>query len=350
MNGKYLYALCRGKKWDEVREFLDSDSNNKDRKLEVVHYREGGDGWTCLHTACWKHPPVDAITTLLDIGEKELVMMITTSRKNTALHLACCKSASFDVVKMLIKFGGKELVVAKDTHGDTALHLLCRHINNHDNAANKIKLMLQVPGTELILMEKNRLGKTPLDLATTNGAPDEIIKALLKPRSIDNDPANTNDDDSNIVPDDHDSDTTITELQNQLQAANQKIADLENEIENQNVLLSEQTANRFQDQSADQKISNLEKKHVLLSEQKAEQEKETAYWRGRVNNLTEICSELKVELQQLRDSTRVSVANIKRECETGDGNDTAPAIQSRSSKRSRVGSTAYIMHSDSKDD
>jgi len=54
--------------------------------------------------------------------------------------------------------------------------------------------------------------------------------------------------------------------QDQIQAAsNQTIADLGNEIENQNVLLSEQTANWLQDQSADQNISNLEEKHVLLS-------------------------------------------------------------------------------------
>jgi len=69
-----------------------------------------------------------------------------------------------------------------------------------------------------------------------------------------------------------------------------------------------------------------------------------------VNNLTEICSELKVALQQLKDSTRVSVAHIKRERNAGDGIDTAPAIQSRSSKKSRVGSTTNVMHSDSKDD
>jgi len=137
--------------------------------------------------------------------------------------------------------------------------------------------------------------------------------------------------------------------EDQIQAANQTIADLEHEIENQNVLLSEQTANMVQDQSARQKISNLEEKHVLLSEQTVEKEKEITYWKGRVNNLTEICSELKIELQRLKDSTRVSVANIKREHDTGDGIDTVPATQSRSSKRSRARSNTDVMHSDSKD-
>jgi len=114
------------------------------------------------------------------------------------------------------------------------------------------------------------------------------------------------------------------------------------------VLLSEQAGHRLQDQSAHQKISNLQKNNGLLSEQKAEQEKEIAYWKGRVDNLTEICYGLKVDFQQLKDSTRVSVANIKRERDNDD--DIDPATQARSSKRSRVGSTTYAMHSDSKDD
>jgi len=47
--------------------------------------------------------------------------------------------------------------------------------------------------------------------------------------------------------------------EDQIQPAYRTIADLENEIEIQNVLLSEQTANRFQDQSAHQKISKSRK-------------------------------------------------------------------------------------------
>jgi len=56
-----------------------------------------------------------------------------------------------------------------------------------------------------------------------------------------------------------------------------------------------------------------------------------------VENLTEICSKLKIELQRLKDSTRVSVVHVKRENDTDDGIDPTPATQSRSSKRSRVG-------------
>ena len=318
MNGKHLYDLCYGKKWDEVRKFLDSDSNNKDKKLEVVRYRGGNAGYTCLHMACCKHPPADIIKLLLDIGGKELVMM-TSNLKNTALHKACDNEASFDAMKILIDVGGKELVVAKNYNGRTALHDLCCNINNHNNAANKIKIMLQVASTETILTDKDRYGRTPLDYATMMGASNEI-KALLQPRTIKNEPAIANDDASYLVPDDQGNVATTTELQDQLQTAEQKIVD-------------------------------LEKNNVILSEENSKLEKDNVYWKERVDNLTETCSEQKKQLQQLKDSTRLSIANAnananaKRERDDdGDGDD--DSAQSRSSKRTRVGSTANAMQSE----
>ena len=44
MNNRYLYDLCNGRKWVEVREFLDSDSTNKDKKRELVRIEEGVPG------------------------------------------------------------------------------------------------------------------------------------------------------------------------------------------------------------------------------------------------------------------------------------------------------------------
>jgi hypothetical protein len=56
---------------------------------------------------------------------------------------------------MLIDLGGKKLVMAKNKEDDTALHDFCCQIKRHTKAANKIKLMLQVAGTERLLKEKN---------------------------------------------------------------------------------------------------------------------------------------------------------------------------------------------------
>jgi len=323
MNDNHVYDLCYYDKWDEVREFLDSDSNNNKKKRQLVCY-QGGNGWTCLHMACCRGAPVDIIKSLLDIGGKDL-LMITNSWKSAALHTACYFGASFDVMKMLIDIGGKELVVGKNNDGRTALNLLCCHINDHTKAANKIKLMLQVPGTETILTGKNDFGNTPLDIATAKGASDEI-KALLQPRTIKNEPAIATDDNSNLVPaDDQDKDTTITDLQ----AAKQKIADMET-----------QKAEHLKT------IADLETEVALLSEQNAQQGKDNTYWKDRVDNLTTICSDRKVELQELKDSTCGSVSNAKkRERADDEDDDDDVASQSRSSKRTRIGPTANEKHS-----
>jgi len=69
MNDNHLIVLCRGKKWDQVRRFLDSDSNNnKDKKQRLqqsVCYRDGSD-LTCLHEACYNGAPADIIKSLID--------------------------------------------------------------------------------------------------------------------------------------------------------------------------------------------------------------------------------------------------------------------------------------------
>ena len=87
---------------------------------------------------------------------------------------------------------------------DTALHELCRRIHDCDNAAvkikllcddaeDRIKLLLQVPGTETILTVKDNKGRTPLDIATIHGASDEI-KALLQPHTTKSEPLIANSD------------------------------------------------------------------------------------------------------------------------------------------------------------
>jgi len=110
-------------------------------------------------------------------------------------------------------------------------------------------------------------------------------------------------------------------------------ADLENQIQTQKV-------------EHRKTIADLETKIVLLSEQHAKQDKDNTYWKDRVDNLTKLCSERKVELQELKDSTCGSVANAKRERDDKDDNDDEDdlASQSRASKRTRIGSTENEMH------
>jgi len=177
MNGSHLYALCDGMQWPEVRKYVSSDAAEEDKKRNIM-YCCYDYGQTCLHLACDRGAPDDIIKSMLDIGEKELVMM-TDIDAQTALHSACYSGASYYIINMLIEVGGKDLVMAKSKKGDTtALYYLCRFIKRHDKVAEKVKLILLIGDANLLLSAKNDDGQTPLKIATDKGA-SNIIKKLL---------------------------------------------------------------------------------------------------------------------------------------------------------------------------
>ena len=201
MNDNYLLELLNNREWKTIRDFLDPDASTKttpDERLQCVLYQKFSDDSTCLHEACWTLTPLDIVKSMIEIGEKQLVMM-TTAKKSTALNYLCYDGVTFSVFKMLIDVGGKDLVLASSNclYVDSVLHELCRRIHDcddpnpirllYDDAEDRIKLLLQVPGTETILMVKDNKGRTPLDIATMHGASDEI-KALLQPHTIKSEP------------------------------------------------------------------------------------------------------------------------------------------------------------------
>jgi ankyrin repeat protein len=246
MGDDTLFDLCSCQKWGEVRDFLASDALNKDKKRQQLfrcreeHAHDDGVGFlTCLHHACEYGADEDIIKSMIDIGGKELVMVmvregiyLSSAPGGTALHRACREGASIDVIMLLIGVGGKELVMAKDGEGYTALHELCCSIlDTHENAASIIKLMLEVAGIGTLLTKNNKDGETPLDIL--DGKALDEIKTLLQPH-IKNEPSNARDDSSSkLVPADDgvNNTTTITRtLQDQLKEANQKIADLQEKL------------------------------------------------------------------------------------------------------------------------
>jgi ankyrin repeat protein len=163
-----LFQVCLDEIWPEVTDYLSSDAAEEEKKSNVM-YRNSY-GRTCLHLACYLGAPDDIIEAMIDIGGKELVMMID-KEDWTALHTACNNDASYYIIKMLINVGGKDLVMAKDENdGDTALHNLCCYIKSHTKADKIIKLILQVGDANLLLSTKNHDGKTPLEIATDKGA------------------------------------------------------------------------------------------------------------------------------------------------------------------------------------
>eukprot|EP00979_Chaetoceros_neogracilis_P017275 scaffold10198_cov324-Chaetoceros_neogracile.AAC.3 len=158
-----LFQSCFDKDWPEVRKYLSSDAAEEEKKSHIMYH--GVYGQTCLHRTCWRGAPDDIIMTMLNIGGKELVME-TTNYHSTVLHFACGKRRSYNIIKMLIDVGGNDLVMAKDKNGNTALHDLCWNIKKHTKVAEKIKLILQIGDANLLLSAKDRVGKTPLEIAT----------------------------------------------------------------------------------------------------------------------------------------------------------------------------------------
>eukprot|EP00979_Chaetoceros_neogracilis_P004839 scaffold842_cov287-Chaetoceros_neogracile.AAC.2 len=181
MKGSNLYLLCKTKKWSEARKYLSSDAAEEEKKSNIM-YRNDFFERTSLYAACFFDAPDDIMKAMLDIGGKELVMEVDLCDQ-TVLHSACENGASYDIIKMLIEVGGKDLVMAKDNNGDTALHwLLCRWIEEHTKAAEKIELILQAGNNTLLLSAKNHAGQTPLDIVTHNvevQGTSNIIKKLL---------------------------------------------------------------------------------------------------------------------------------------------------------------------------
>jgi len=142
MNGNNLVELCYNREWKTVLDFLDSDASTKttpDEKRHFVLY-QGADDSTCLHLACTIYAPVDIVKSMIEIGEKQLVMM-TTAKKSTALNYLCYDGVTFSVFKMLIEVGGKDLVLASSNclYVDSVLHELCRRIHDCDDC-NPIRL------------------------------------------------------------------------------------------------------------------------------------------------------------------------------------------------------------------
>jgi ankyrin repeat protein len=182
-----------------VRKYLSSDAAEEETKSNIMYRNHNGQ--TCLHTAFWRDAPDDIIKTMIDIGGKVLVMM-KGNDNYTVLHTACCRGASYNIIKMLIEVGGKDLVMAKNKYDYTALHLLCMFIKEHAKVAEKIKLILEVGDANLLLSTKNIHGKTPVKLATANGASNRI-KKLLKVQSTTNSTRSNNSPSASIVPADN---------------------------------------------------------------------------------------------------------------------------------------------------
>lgn len=186
----YFWELndwCYYKKWNDIRRYLKS-SEDTDKKKTSVQYPNSRLDWStetrinALHYACRNNPPSDIVALLIQYGGgKEIVMKRTDNYGNTALHDACAHGASLDVLKLLVNKGGKELVMTltERYHGSfTALHLLCRNMNKHQDLSRKIALLLEVGDADELRRLRDEDGKHVLNYAKENNVSKDV-KDLL---------------------------------------------------------------------------------------------------------------------------------------------------------------------------
>eukprot|EP00979_Chaetoceros_neogracilis_P002408 scaffold416_cov199-Chaetoceros_neogracile.AAC.1 len=341
-----LLRLCFDKEWPEVRKYLSSDAAEEEKKSNIMYCND--DGWTCLLLACYQDTPDDIVGAMLDIGGKELVMKIIDVDNGTILHDSCDRSASYDIIKMLIIVGGKDLIMAKDKKGDTALHHLCLCIEEHNDADEKIKLILQVGDANLLLSTKNFEGRTPLEIATENCA-SNLIKELLTLQSTTNSARCNNNPSTNTVPADNGSNSNPIIQSNQEQdttgsatvAGIQMIKQEKGEPSHTQKLLEEYNR-RAADLEATVETQRLD--IADLSSEKDDIEKKCM---DKVDKLTRKLSKQQAELQLLKKSSSGVEVGMKRkhtnkEHEEGEGTAVVQS-QTQSSKRRRVGNAANIL-------
>jgi hypothetical protein len=313
-----------------VRKYLSSDAAEEDKKRNIMCRDLIV---TCLHLAWYRDPPDNIIKAMIDIGGKELVIKIDINDR-TALHWACYNGASYNIIRMLIEVGGKDLVMAKNDNGNTALHDLCWFIEGHTKVAEKVKLILQVGDANLLLSAKNLVGKTPLKLATEEGA-SNIIKKLLTVQSTTNFTRSNSSTSAIIVPADNRTPITQSNQEQDAPVAGiQMMKQEEGEAANAQELL-EESNRRAADLEAT--VETQRSKIADLLNEKDDIEKECV---DKVDKLTRELLKQQAELQLLKDSSSdVEVGRMKRKHtneEHGEGEGT-PVVQSQSqsSKRSK---------------
>lgn len=128
------------------------------RKTSFTVYLDPYSG-TLLHAVCLYTTPIDAVSTLLNIGGKALVI-----EKNkhgcTPLHYVCreCGSISMNVLSKLVEVGGKELLMEKDGRGYNSLQIAFIKKNESIEVLPKF---LAVGGKKVIMAKNNPRSPQP---------------------------------------------------------------------------------------------------------------------------------------------------------------------------------------------
>lgn len=137
-------------------------------------------GRSCLHAACAKKPPLNAIHSLVTASDDDILLK-TDNHGRTPLAISISSNAPFEVIQFLLASEPK--AAKKEDHlGRLPLHLACI---GYDYGQKELVKMLLDANTQACIHE-TRNGRIPLVLAVEVGAPVEVITLLVKncPESV----------------------------------------------------------------------------------------------------------------------------------------------------------------------
>lgn len=148
MDGEKFSDLCIQEEWDLVLDYLLQSSDSKERKQQILQWKDEDDGFTCLHEAIKSSGvPIDVVRAIIDL-RSEIVFEADLGGA-TPFHYACFYNSSFEIIKLLLDVGGTKLLTQQDIYQDTALHMACRRHKDVD----VIKLLIRKGGLDLVNMK-----------------------------------------------------------------------------------------------------------------------------------------------------------------------------------------------------
>lgn len=148
MDGEKFSDLCIQEEWDLVIDYLLKSSDSKERKQQILQWKDEDDGFTCLHEAIKSSGvPIDVVRAIIDV-RSDLVFE-TDLGGATPFHYACFYNSRFEIIELLLDVGGTELLKQQDIYQDTALHMACRRHKDVD----VLKLLIRTGGLDLVNMK-----------------------------------------------------------------------------------------------------------------------------------------------------------------------------------------------------
>jgi ankyrin repeat protein len=131
----------------EALAFLNDETRSREDK-QISIMTQNDHGATALFWAIRRNVDFQLIQIMVDVGDKELVLL-TNKYGETALHYAAFCHSPYEVFKALVDVGGKDLLLTQDRLGNTALHYACAW----GIPLRTIEYMVDLGGKEVLLKE-----------------------------------------------------------------------------------------------------------------------------------------------------------------------------------------------------